>query len=101
MLNALVLKYSKLWVKHKILELEVDGTNFTYDLMEDVESHSEGEEETTKHGIAKLPSEEWDKSQFIIKRRTKIQAKGKEKRKPIVKTRKSSKEIIEEGTKEA
>lgn len=39
-----VIKYTKLWLKHKMWELESEGVQCTYDLMGDLESHSSSEE---------------------------------------------------------
>lgn len=53
-----MLKYSKLSVKHKILEFEAIGTKFTYDLMGDLESHPKEEIENTQDNTTKLHEDE-------------------------------------------
>lgn len=51
-------KYSRLWVKHKVLELEADDTKFTYNLMGDLESQSEEEVEAEKGDDTSEPHDE-------------------------------------------
>lgn len=42
-LMTLIIKYTKLWLKHKMWELESEEVQCTYDLMDDLESHSTSE----------------------------------------------------------
>lgn len=45
---TLMIKYTKLWLKHKMWELESEGVQCTYDLMGDLEFHSTSEESAKK-----------------------------------------------------
>lgn len=56
-INAPVIKYTKLWIKHKIWELDSEGKQYTYDFMGDLESHSTSkEEEVNSKGKEKVGS---------------------------------------------
>lgn len=43
-----VKRYSRMWIKHKVTELQVVGAQFTYDLMGNLESYFEDDIEATK-----------------------------------------------------
>lgn len=95
-------KYSRLWVKHKVLELEAKGAKFNYDLMGDFESQSKEEIEVDKGDDTSEPCEEDFQGEgrlVKIKRRTMSQTEVKQGEKPSPKTKKAPQvsTVVEEG----
>lgn len=89
----IVKKYSRLWVKHKMLVLEVDGTKFTYDLMGDLESQSKEEAEDEKDDTTEPGDEDFQEEErpLTIKRKKRSQTQVKLDKKQPPKTKKAPK----------
>lgn len=95
-INVPVIKYSKLWIKHKILELDTQGKQYTYDSMGCLESQSTSEDEQDPKGKGKVGSP------FKIKiKGGQTETREEKKRRPKVKKRnitsKEKKYAQEEG----
>lgn len=91
--TKLVKKYSRLWVNHKVLELEAGATKFTYDLMGELGYQYKKETKANKGDETTEPHEEDVHEEghkpMSIKRRTRIQAQVKQGEKPSPKIKNS------------